>query len=187
MNPIRAIQRSAPGGLRPWAVAGLAAVLCGCGPGLDLSDLQSFTENALENHEPRIDPPPEIEPDEIFLYTAQDLTDPFLPLNLRDGQEPLADETAGDEIFEPERRRDALEQFPLDSLAMHGTLRREEHIWALVRAPDGGVHRVTLGDYLGQNNGKIIDVSEGEIMIREVVKSHSGRWQERKAALPLIE
>jgi len=74
-----------------------------------------------------------------------------------------------------------LEQFPLDALQMLGTLQLEGDTWGLVSAPDGEIHRVMVGSYLGQNNGKIIVInsSEGVLEIEERYRGVSGRWELR--------
>ena len=78
-----------------------------------------------------------------------------------------------------------LEAFPLDSLRMVGTLLHDDQTWGLLRAPDGVIHRVRSGNYLGQNNGKVTEIMEARIELREVVQGQ-GRWWERPASLALV-
>lgn len=171
---------------RPLLAAVIASVLAAaCTPGADLSDLRRFTAEAYSDAKPEVEPIPEIEPYESYLYTGDALPDPFVSINLREAEPMVAG--GGDEVFQPERRREPLEQFPLDSLKMFGTMSRDGRDWVLIGTPDGGTHRVTLGNHLGQQNGKIIDISEQEVVLREVVKGPTGDWAERRATLTLVQ
>ena len=86
-----------------------------------------------------------------------------------------------------QRRKEALEEYPLDSLKMNGTLEAGAQIWAIVAAPDGVVHRVKKGNYVGQNNGKVVNVSEQKMEIREIVPDGLGGWRIRESSVALIE
>ena len=85
------------------------------------------------------------------------------------------------------RNREELEGFPLDSLRMVGTLEREDNFWAIVLATDATIHRVQVGNYMGQNHGKIVDILEGRVELVEIARDARGRWEERPAAIALIE
>ena len=78
-----------------------------------------------------------------------------------------------------------LERYPLDSLRLLGTLEHGGARWALVRSPDGVVHRVRSGNYLGRNNGKVLYVAEDRITLTEVVWSEARGWEDRAAAMAL--
>lgn len=163
-----------------------AILLGGCSPGADLSELRQFTRDAYKDRRPEVEPLPQLEPYESYVYTGDGLTDPFLSLKLRASQ-PVVSTGGEPEVFEPERRREPLEQFPLDSLSMFGTMSREDRELALIGSPDGGTHTVAVGNYLGQQNGKIVDISEQEVVLREVVKGPTGQWEERRATLTLVQ
>jgi type IV pilus assembly protein PilP len=84
------------------------------------------------------------------------------------------------------RPREFLEQFTFDSLAMVGTLARGGTDWALVRDPDGGIHRVRLGNYLGRNHGKIVELTETYIGVVEIVTDGTtDGWVERPRTIEL--
>ena len=85
------------------------------------------------------------------------------------------------------RRREALEAFPLDALKMVGTLAQKDGVWAIIKAPDGLVYRVTRNNYLGQNYGRITKISEDKVELVEIVPDGLGGWQERRASLVLAE
>jgi type IV pilus assembly protein PilP len=83
--------------------------------------------------------------------------------------------------------REELETFELDAMRMVGVLERADDLWAIVKDQAGTVHRVQVGNYLGRNFGKITNIQEDRIDIREIIKDSQGRWQERAASLALSE
>ncbi len=160
------------------------AALAGCG-GSDLDEVQEFVKNAHADKKPRVEPLPEMKTFESFAYGAQTLTDPFASFNLKTraakgGSQggPQPDET---------RRREPLEDFPLDSLKMVGTLSRGKQVYAVIQAPDGTVHRTKIGDHLGQNFGRITRISEEKVDMIELVQGALGDWVERETGVSLAE
>lgn len=148
-----------------------------------MSDLNRFVENAHKDRKPRVEPLPRIRPHETFVYTASNLTDPFSSGNLgRRNPTPT-----GGLAPDLTRRKEPLEQFPLDALNMVGTLSRGELSWAVIRAPDGTVHRAKEGNYLGQNHGKITKVSDEKLDIVELVPGGNGNWVERSTNMAIIK
>jgi len=142
----------------------------------------------------RIEPLPEIKPYEAYSYEAGKLEsrNPFKLFYVID--KPEIEEGSVDDGLTEEmerelrnRNREELEQFELDSLRMVGTLDNETNNWAIVLDPNGVVHRVSVGNYIGINVGKIINIYEDRIDLREIVQDSNGRWEEREAALALIE
>ncbi len=101
---------------------------------------------------------------------------PFLPVN-KPG--------TGGVRPEPGRQKEYLEQFPLDALKLVGELGFGGQTYALIIDPHGLVSRVTVGNYLGQNNGRIVAVTPSEIEISEIVPDGTGGWVERPASLSL--
>ena len=83
------------------------------------------------------------------------------------------------------RNREFLEQFSLDTLKMVGTFRVGGQMYGLVQTKDGLVHRVSRGNYLGQNEGKITDITPSKISLVEIVPDGLGGYMERPAALGL--
>ena len=86
-----------------------------------------------------------------------------------------------------DRNREELEQYALDSLRMVGTLDRDGTVWAIVRSPDSIIHRISVGNYMGKNHGKIIGISEDRIELMEIIPDGLGGFEERDAALALAE
>jgi type IV pilus assembly protein PilP len=164
----------------------IALTLSGCAE-RSLSDLERFVAEKSARKAGKIDPLPPIRPYDVKTYEAAEEKDPFQPFM---EAEPKPVEAAiSDNGIKPDFNRitEELEQYPLDALRMVGTLEQEEGVWGIVRAPDSTIHRVTIGNYVGQNHGKIIDVQEFEIQVVEIVQDARGRWSERDAAMALAE
>lgn len=146
-------------------------------------DLRRFVETAHAGKQPRIEPLPEIKTHEQFAYSAGSLGDPFVARNLRTQGSP----GGGGPRPDMNRRREALEEFPLDALKMVGTLQRGKQHWAVIQAPDGTVHRATVGNHVGQNFGAITRITEDKISLIELVQGPLGDWIERESSLALAE
>ncbi len=174
-------------------VVSLGALLLGGCVSRDMSDLESYAQKTLARPGGRLEPLPEIRPYEAYTYQSggAGARNPFKlfyekqPEQVADAQESGLTEEMEHELRH--RNREELEQFELDSLAMVGTLENSGEEWAIVRDPDGVVHRVKVGNYLGLNVGKITNIYEDRIELREIIKDSQGRWQEREAAVALSE
>lgn len=162
-------------------IASLLA-LSGCAD-KSINDLEAFVENTHKDRKPRVEPLPRIKPNPTFEYTASELVDPFSRANLIQ-RRPSVD---GGPAPDPTRRKEPLEQFPLDALDMVGTLSNEQASWAIIRAPDGTVHRAGEGNHLGQNYGEIQTVKDTEVEIVELVPDTGGGWMERDATLAIVQ
>ena len=88
---------------------------------------------------------------------------------------------------DPNRTPEFLESFPLDTLRMVGTLSQGEYLWALIRTPDSTIQRVSEGNYMGQNYGKIVQVSDVVIKLTEIIPDGYGGWRERASSVALSE
>ncbi|MEX2164427.1 MAG: pilus assembly protein PilP [Sulfuricaulis sp.] len=160
----------------------LCIALAGCSSdGLD--DLRDFVKSAYADRKPKVEPLPEIKMQETFIYNSTNLPDPFALFNLK----PQAQKSASGPRPDPIRRKEPLEDYPLDSLKMVGTLMRGKQAWAVIQAPDGTVHRAQLGDHLGQNSGMIRKITEEKVDLIELIQGAMGDWVEREASLALME
>ena len=117
---------------------------------------------------------------ETFIYQDQDKRDPFEPAPPQAGSA----NTLGPHP-DQNRPREPLEAFPLDSLKMVGTIGAKGNVEALIRDPQGVIHQVHVGDYMGQNYGHVTQVTAGEIDLVELVPNGSGGWMERDASVAL--
>ena len=164
----------------------LISGLTACGDS-NTEDLRSYVEEVKSRQSARIEPLPEFAPYETHLYQAAGDRDPFKAPVYSAPRTNVA-QAAGDGISPDfNRSREPLEAEPLDSLRMVGTLEQNGNSWALVRMSDSTIHRVKPGNYLGQNHGKIINVTETELGVTEIVPDGLGGWIERQAALALSE
>ncbi|MFK5985694.1 MAG: pilus assembly protein PilP [Pseudomonadota bacterium] len=149
----------------------------------DTSDLIQFVQQEKSFNVGKIPPLPEFVQYKMFTYQADDARDPFVPVvdveivTKRGYRGPRPDES---------RIKEPLENFSLDSLRMMGLLQQQDITWILVKDPDGLLHRVTLGNYLGLNNGKITELYEDSVKITELIPDGKG-WQQREAGLAMAE
>jgi len=149
-----------------------------------MEDLREFVAAAHKGRKPNIEPLPEIKPQEPFAYAAEKLVDPFSPRNLKS---QALQTSGGGPRPDLNRRKEPLEDFPLDALKMVGTLARGKQAWAVIMAPDGTVHRASIGNHLGQNFGTITRISDDKIDLVELVQGSLGDWVERPASVALVE
>ena len=157
-------------------------VLGACGS--DMDDLDQYINEIKARPGGRIEPLPEITPYEVFTYAAdaQGYRSPFVP------DTPQATgAAAGGARPDPDRSREYFESFPLDTLGMVGTLDIGDTTYGLVQTADGLIHRVVPGNYLGQNDGRITDISESEITLVEIISDGIGGYIERDAAVGLSD
>ncbi|HEX7043228.1 MAG TPA: pilus assembly protein PilP [Burkholderiales bacterium] len=168
---------------RGTCVVLLLVALAGCSDdGMD--DLREFVATAHAGRTPKVEPLPEIKTQEPFQYAAANLPDPFGTGNLA---APAGSGAGSGPRPDLNRRKEPLEEYPLDALKMVGTLSRGRQTWAVLEAPDGTVHRATVGNYLGQNFGKIVRISEDKIDLVELVQGTQGGWVEREASVALAD
>jgi len=169
--------------LRVGCLVIIALTVVGCAEERTLSDLMHFVETTHRDTVPKVAPLPEQMPVVSVTYQADPGQDPFARSNVFGTPEAQVIAEPEPDPLEPDADRvpEFLEQFPLDALQMLGTLQLEGDTWGLVSAPDGEIHRVMVGSYLGQNNGKIIVInsSEGVLEIEERYRGVSGRWELR--------
>jgi len=152
--------------------------------GDDMRDLDAFMAEKRARPGGVIEPIPTFKAYEAFAYAATTMRSPFdrpvevrqvARLNARSAVKP-----------DPNRPREFLEQFTLDSLQMVGRLERGTGVWALIRDPNGGIHRVQPGDFLGRDHGKITDMGVGFVAVVEIVSDGTAEgWVERPRTLEL--
>jgi len=162
---------------RIFVVTLLALLAAGCGG--DMDDLMTYVDEVKARPGGRIDPLPQIKPYQTFDYDAGSRRSPFV-------QEtgPSSGQLAGPRP-DVSRPKEYLEGFPLDTLNMVGTLEREGRTYGLVQTQDGLVHRVLPGNYIGQNDGRVVGVSTAGIEVEELVPDGIGGFFKRSAAISL--
>lgn len=168
-----------------WGAILLSLLLTGCSNSERRTELESYVKRIKSRTIKEIEPLPEIKPYEIFTYSAANLHSPFVPMVTQE----VAKKTVVENGIQPDlnRRKEALEGFPLDSLRMVGTLEKSSKKWVLVVDPSGTVFRITKGNYIGQNHGHIDNISDERVMITEIIPDPTGGWRERKASISLVD
>lgn len=158
-------------------------VLSGCGGG-DFSDLQAYMDEVRARPKGQIEPLPQPEENEPFVYKAAALRSPFQPPVKID----MVDRAKGSKEIKPDETRvkQFLEGFNIELFEMVGTLANDKGSFALVSGA-GGVHRVKVGDYLGRNEGRIVAIDSAKIDVVEIVPDGEGGWLERPRTLTLKE
>lgn len=157
--------------------------LTACAPG-GFSDLDSFMEEKRSRPGGIIAPIPTFKAYEAFAYSATTLRSPFdRPIEVRE----ISQLQAIAAIKPDENRsKEFLEQFTLDSLRMVGTLARDDTNWTLIKDPEGGVHRVKVGNFLGRHHGKIVDMTDTYVAVVEIVSDGTPNgWVERPRTVKL--
>lgn len=149
----------------------------------DMSDLENYAQEVRARKSGKIDPIPEIVPYEAYVYNVAGRRDPFLGLKFFTAIQGASGGVQPDLA----RRKEPLEDFPLDSLAMVGTISKEQTLYALVRAGNGVIHRVTLGNHMGQNFGRIVGIGEYEVQLLEIIPDGFGGYMEQDAVLAMSE
>jgi type IV pilus assembly protein PilP len=160
-----------------------AVLLVGCSR--DMRDLEDWVAEMNRRPAARIEPLPQVQPYETFTYEAGERRSPFVADSAIRQQIANAGGTGLQPDFE--RPREFLEEFPLDTLRMVGTINLQNQMYGLIRSTDGSVHRVRAGQYMGQNHGRITDITEMRINLIEIIPDGTGGWTERRAAVALSE
>jgi len=156
-------------------------ILSGCS---SKQDIQQWLDRQREIVVPRITPLAKPVPFVPAAYAQSTAPDPFESDRLT---KALRAQNAGNDTLlqaELNRRKEPLEAFALDAIAMIGSIDKKGRQIALIRANDL-IYQVRLGDYLGQNYGKVTKITEGAIELREIVQDPSGEWIERNTTLEL--
>jgi len=166
-----------------------ATTLAGCA-GSDTDELNKWMAEQRATTKPKVTPIPEPKQFQPEAYEQEAQVEPFSKEKLvialkRDSQQQGSASAA---LVQPEltRRKEPLEGYPLDAMAMVGSLIKKGQPVALVKV-DNLLYQVRPGNYLGQNYGKITKVGESEVVLRELVQDAAGEWVERVATLQLQE
>lgn len=159
-----------------------ALILSGCGTNID--DLVAYTEQVKANTQVSIEPYPEFSEFESVNYGAMGGRSPFMRA---DGEESLVQIETTPNCAQPIRKRttEPLERFGLDALQMSGVISINGKRFALIKANDESLHRVTIGNYMGLFHGRVTRISQGEVTIQEMLPDGAGCWQSKTATLSM--
>lgn len=161
--------------------------LAGCG-GDQHDDLRKWMAESSKDMKGKLEPLPELKPFPIITYEAKDRLDPFSAGRI----EPEKAEAGGGKKPDFDRPKEELEKFALENLNFIGILNqsKSKNRYALIQANNGVVYKAVMGNYLGQNFGRIVDITESEVVLIETVKDPTGQtkdWIERQSTLQLQE
>jgi type IV pilus assembly protein PilP len=152
-----------------------------------ITDLELYVEEVKGRQKTNIEPLPEFEPYESFIYQANDLRDPFTEPTFSQPRATTMQASGNGIAPDFNRPTEPLEEFTLDSLRMVGTLEQHEETWALINDTEGTIHRIQPGNYAGQNHGKISRITEYEVKLTEIIPDGIGGWVERQASITISE
>ena len=171
---------------RPLSLTLICLGLAACSR--DMSDLETYIAEVKARKSRAVDPIPQMQPYEPFAYNRENERAPFEPFQ-RQVPTQAEVEAKPTNALQPDfaRNREPLESFPLGSLRLHGTLEINQNVFALIQAPDGVVHRVTYGDHMGQNFGKLVQISAVEVALEEIVPDGFGAYVKRPATIAISD
>lgn len=166
--------------MRKIAVALACVAMAACSSG-DHEDLRQWMKESTKDIKGRIPPLPQVKAYEAVAYDAGGLINPFSPTKIGTEQKK-----SGGGGLQPnlDRPREPLEAYALESLKYVGVMTRKKDAYAIVQV-DGALYQVRIGNYMGQNFGVIINVSESEVTLKELIQDSAGDWVERESALLL--
>ncbi|MHB1677273.1 MAG: pilus assembly protein PilP [Sulfuriferula sp.] len=165
-----------------YLILALAVLSLSACSGAGHDDLKEFVKNSGNNARGKVEPLPEMKPYEVFTYNAFDLPDPFKPRKLT-----LSLGEGGGLQPDLNRPKELLESFALESLKMVGVLKKKNEIYAVIQTPGKIIYTVKVGNYLGQNFGKVVSITDTQVKLKETVQDSAGDWAERDGALTLQE
>ena len=167
----------------PLAISLCSSLLLLSGCNDSISDLDQFFAEERAKPAAPIAPIPEVKPYLRFAYPEHD-KDPFNAAMM--APEPGQREVSDNGIrIDTTRVPEFLEGYPLDSLRMVGTVNKDNTLWALIKIPDGAVQSVKAGNYLGQNYGKIVSISDVKLELKETVSNGLGGFEKKETSIAL--
>jgi type IV pilus assembly protein PilP len=161
----------------------LSTVLTACSGRED--DLNRYIAEVKARPATPIPPIPPVRTYTPYVYEGLTGRDPFRQSTSEGSDQVAQSGPAKGPRPDLQRPREYLERFELDTLSMVGTFSKESSEWALIRDPDGVVHRVSVGNYVGKNHGKVNGISTDEVQLSEFIADGIGGWLVREASVAL--
>lgn len=172
--------------MRFWraAVASITLILVGCAGG-DYTDIDQFIADARSKPQGVIDPIPVFKPYKAFRYNAASKRAPFdVPVQVQQ----ISSLYQQSNVKPDEKRvKEQLETINLESISMVGTLEQNGKRWGLLDDGSGSVHQVLVGNFVGRNHGRIVEIAPDSIAVVEIVANGPESWVERPRSLRLKE
>lgn len=168
-------------------VAGLvlvAVLLTACSE--KMNDLDKYIASVKARPAAPIPPIPPVKTYAAYEYEGFSGRDPFHQSSSEGSDDVRSTNTTGPRP-DFDRHKEYLERYELDTLSMVGTFSNDESYWGLVRDPEGVIHRVPVGNYIGKNHGKVVKVTDTEIDLSELISDGADGWLVREASIALGE
>jgi type IV pilus assembly protein PilP len=169
--------------LKVVALASVLTLLAACNSKQD--DLGRYIAEVKARPATPIPPIPSVRTYIPYIYNGLQGRDPFRQSTSEGSDEEVSDSRGSGPSPDFQRTREYLERFELDTLLMVGTFDKERSQWVLIRDPDGTIHRVATGNYMGKNHGKVNMISPDEVELSEFIADGAGGWLVRDASLVL--
>lgn len=160
----------------------ISTMLSACAPKVDENVIE-FVKKTKSQKSNYVSKVPKVPQMTSFQYTAFAFRDPFLPYSTPTAEASITPSQGGPDLNRP---REALEAFPLDSLQMVGTIERDGIFFALLKNAAGNIYRASVGNYVGQNSGKIEKINASEITVKEWLSNGKNGWREHLLTIPLL-
>jgi type IV pilus assembly protein PilP len=163
----------------------VAVVLSACTESMD--DLDKYIASVKARPADPISPIPPVKTYTPYEYEGLEGRDPFRQ-SISEGSDDVRS-TASNSGPRPdfERPKEYLERYELDTLSMVGTFAKEDNYWALVRDPEGIIHRVPSGNFIGKNHGQVVNIQTTKVVLSELISDGAGGWLVREASIALDE
>lgn len=159
------------------------SLLAGCAGNQD--DLNRYIAEVKARPPSPIDPIPPVRTYTPYEYEGLLGRDPFRQSTSEGSDQVASDASGSGPRPDLQRPKEYLENFELDTLQMVGTFVKEANEWALIRDPDGVVHRVSVGNYMGKNYGRVLSIQPDEVELSEFISNGGGGWLVREAEMAL--
>lgn len=162
-----------------------ALALSACGG--EMNDLTVYIDEVKARPADPIPPIPPVKTYSPYAYEGQTGRDPFRASTSEGSDDSAAVTNSNGPKPDRTRVKEYLERFELDTLAMVGSLAMEEARWALIRDPDGVVHRVSVENYIGRNHGRVTSIRDTQVGLSELITDGLGGWLVRDASIAVGE
>lgn len=160
----------------------VAVLLSACGENVD--DLEKYIASVKARPADPIPPIPPVKTYTPYEYDGLTGRDPFRQ-SISEGSDDVRSSKGTGPQPDFDRPKEYLERYELDTLAMVGTFSKEGAYWALVRDPEGVIHRVPVGNFMGKNHGQVVNIGNTQVDLSELISDGAGGWLVREASIAL--
>jgi type IV pilus assembly protein PilP len=152
----------------------------------NMNDLEQYIASVKARPADPIPPIPPVKTYTPYEYNGLSGRDPFLQ-SISEGADDVRSTKGTGPRPDFGRHKEYLERYELDTLKMVGTFSKAESYWALIRDPEGIIHRVPAGNYIGKNHGKVVKITDTQVDLSELISDGADGWLVREASIALGE